>query len=61
MDEPLLTPEQVSEMLQIPVGTLYAWRYRGQGPPSSRCGRHIRYRRAAVEKWVLDREAAGAR
>ena len=39
-------------MLGIPVNTLYGWRCRGEGPPGYRIGRHIRYRRAAVEAWL---------
>lgn len=35
-----LTPEEVSDHLRIPVDTLYAWRYRGVGPPALRIGRH---------------------
>lgn len=36
----------------VPVATLYGWRHRGEGPPGYRVGRHVRYRRAEVEKWL---------
>ena len=39
-------------VLQPPVTTLYQWRHRGDGPPGYRIGRHVRYRRAAVEAWL---------
>ena len=39
----------VSEMLGIPVHTLYRWRYKGDGPAGYRVGRHVRYRREAVD------------
>jgi excisionase family DNA binding protein len=52
MAEPLLTPEQLSEELSIPVGTLYQWRYRKTGPPVLRVGRHLRYRRSQVDAWL---------
>ena len=48
----LMTLSELAEMLGIPVNTLYGWRCRGEGPPGYRIGRHIRYRRAAVEEWL---------
>src|SRR5829696_8125493 len=42
----------VSEMLGIPVHTLYRWRNKGDGPVGYRVGRHVRYRREAVEAWL---------
>jgi excisionase family DNA binding protein len=48
----LMTLAELAEMLGIPVNTLYGWRCRGDGPPGYRIGRHIRYRRAAVEAWL---------
>lgn len=48
----LMTLAELSEMLGIPVNTLYGWRCRGEGPPGYRIGRHIRYRRAVVETWL---------
>ena len=50
--ERLMTSAEVAEMLCLPVDTLYAWRYRGLGPPGYRVGRYVRYRRAAVEEWL---------
>ncbi len=50
--ERLMTLAELAEMLGIPVNTLYGWRCRGEGPPGYRIGRHIRYRRAAVEEWL---------
>ena len=43
---------EVSEMLGIPVHTLYRWRHKGDGPVGYRVGRHVRYRREAVEAWL---------
>ncbi len=51
----LLSLTDVSEMLGIPVHTLYRWRYRGDGPVGYRVGRHVRYRREAVEAWLEQR------
>jgi excisionase family DNA binding protein len=51
----LMSLTEVSEMLGIPVHTLYRWRYRGDGPVGYRVGRHVRYRREAVEAWLEQR------
>lgn len=48
----LLSPQQVAEYLGIPVATLYQWRYRREGPPGFRVGRHVRYRRSDVDAWI---------
>lgn len=53
--ERLLTITELSEMLGIPVDTLYGWRHRGEGPQGYRIGRHVRYRRATVEAWLEGR------
>jgi excisionase family DNA binding protein len=53
--ERLLTIVELSEMLGIPVDTLYGWRHRGEGPQGYRIGRHVRYRRAAIEDWLEGR------
>ncbi|MCP4307575.1 MAG: helix-turn-helix domain-containing protein [bacterium] len=49
---PLMSAEDVSEWLGIPKKTLYAWRYRREGPTSLKVGRHLRYRPADVEEWL---------
>jgi excisionase family DNA binding protein len=48
----LLSLTDLSEMLGVPVHTLYRWRYKGDGPVGYRVGRHVRYRREAVEAWL---------
>ena len=53
--ERLLTITELSEMLGIPIDTLYGWRHRGEGPRGYRIGRHVRYRRAVVEAWLEGR------
>ena len=50
--ERLMTLLEVSQLLGVPVATLYAWRHRGEGPTGYRIGRHVRYRREAVEAWI---------
>jgi excisionase family DNA binding protein len=50
--ERLATPEEVASYLQVPVKTLYTWRYKGAGPRAHRVGRHLRYRWQDVEAWL---------
>ncbi len=50
--ERLMTLAELSEMLGVPVSTIYGWRCRGAGPPGYRVGRHVRFRRAAVDAWL---------
>ncbi len=51
----LLSVEDLATYLDIPVATIYAWRYRRQGPPGFRVGRHLRFRREDVERWITER------
>jgi excisionase family DNA binding protein len=55
LDERLLTVADLSEMLGVPIHTLYKWRQRGDGPAGYRVGKHLRFRRAAVEAWLEGR------
>jgi excisionase family DNA binding protein len=48
----LVTIEQVAEHLGVPVRTLYAWRYRREGPPALRVGRYLRYRWVDIDAWL---------
>lgn len=47
-----LTPQDLAELLQVPLTTIYGWRYKGAGPRGMKVGRHVRYRRADVETWL---------
>ena len=50
--ERLLTVQELADYLAVPVATLYQWRYRRDGPPGFRVGRHLRYRTSDVEDWL---------
>lgn len=58
--EPLWTPADLAIYLGIPVRTLYQWKWRGDGPPVRKVGRHLRYDPADVRRWLasLDDRAA---
>jgi excisionase family DNA binding protein len=57
--EQLMTLHEVSEMLRVPEATLYGWRYRGDGPPSYKVGRHVRYSRSGVLSWLESQRSSG--
>lgn len=48
----ILTPTDLSAALKVPLGTIYGWRYRGKGPRGIRVGKHVRFRRSDVERWL---------
>jgi excisionase family DNA binding protein len=48
----LLTIEQLSGYLQVPIQTIYAWRHDGVGPRALKAGRALRYRRSDVDAWL---------
>lgn len=48
----LITVEELADYLGVSVATLYQWRYRSEGPPGFRVGRHVRYRWTDIEEWI---------
>jgi excisionase family DNA binding protein len=48
----LLSPNELSAYLGVPLATIYRWRSRHEGPPGIRVGRHVRYRLGDVEHWL---------
>ena len=50
--EPLISAQDLAEYLAAPAATIYAWRYRRQGPPGLRVGKHLRYRSIDVDEWI---------
>jgi excisionase family DNA binding protein len=53
----LLSVQEVARLLQVPVGTIYQWRHRGEGPKPIRIGRHLRFDPGDVTTWVEARKA----
>lgn len=47
----MVTPTELATELGIPVKTLAEWRSRGLGPAYVKVGRHVRYRREAIDDW----------
>jgi excisionase family DNA binding protein len=59
------SPDELSELINMPLRTLETWRYNGEGPAFHRFGTRVRYAKADVDRWLaerrIDREPARAR
>ncbi|MGW3415495.1 helix-turn-helix transcriptional regulator [Streptomyces sp. NPDC000888] len=53
-----LTPDDIAEMLTVPLETVYQWRKKRTGPPGFRVGKHLRYDPVAVRRWIAERITA---
>jgi hypothetical protein len=51
-----LTKEELAAELRRNPRTLDRWDVLGVGPPRTRVGRQVLYRRATVQKWLLAQE-----
>lgn len=51
----LVSAQDLAAYLGVPVATVYSWRYRREGPPAIRIGRHLRYRWPEVQEWLDQR------
>jgi excisionase family DNA binding protein len=60
-DAVLLTIKELAAQLQIPVQSIYRWRYAGVGPKGIRIGRHVRFRQRDVDAWLDEQAAKGTR
>jgi excisionase family DNA binding protein len=52
---PLLTPEDVAELLQVDRETIYRMARRGE-LPAIKVARHWRFRAARIERWLRELE-----
>lgn len=48
-------PTELAQWLQVSVQTVYDWNSKGTGPQAHKIGRHLRFRRADVERWLGSR------
>jgi len=53
--EPMVTPQELADMLRVPIRTVYAWNHAGTGPPVFHIGKHARYLAADVTSWLWER------
>ena len=51
-DDRLEGPKWLAAFLDVPLATVYKWSSEGTGPRSIRVGKHLRYRRADVDRWL---------
>jgi excisionase family DNA binding protein len=50
--EQLISIDELSEYLGVPVKTIYDWRLTGNGPCAIRVGRHLKYAVSDVRDWL---------
>ena len=55
MDSDLLTPVELSEMLDVTLGTLANWRSYGHGPKYTKVGGRVRYPQTEINQWLKNR------
>jgi DNA-binding transcriptional MerR regulator len=48
------TPEELSALVKVPVGTLKYWRQIRYGPKFTNVGRRVRYPGTEVDQWLED-------
>jgi hypothetical protein len=54
-----LTKEEAAAELKVCERTLDRWRRLGEGPPITKLGRRILYRRSSSQAWLRARERQG--
>lgn len=47
--------EDLAAELGVPTRTIYTWRYKGTGPRAGVFGKHLRFRREDVDRWIATR------
>ena len=52
--EEMLAPQEACRFLRVPEGTLRYWRHLGAGTRSFKLGRHVRYWRADLVRWLTE-------
>ena len=57
----LMSIPEVARYLSVPEATLRYWRYQGTGPRSIKVGRHVRYQRSEVERYLRELQAGASR
>lgn len=56
MDTEFLTVEEVAGYLRLPLSTVYKL-VQDKKLPGFKVGKHWRFRRETIEKWIIDQEA----
>ena len=53
------TPDEAAAELKICERTLDRWRRLDEGPPITKLGRRVLYRRSSLQAWIRTREHRG--
>lgn len=53
-----LTPDDIADIFDVPLETVYQWRKKRTGPPGFRIGKHLRYDPSDVRAYVAQRKSA---
>jgi excisionase family DNA binding protein len=53
----IMTTAEVADMLQVSVSTLKYWLYCDKAPASIKIGKHRRFRRSDVQRWIDEHTA----
>ncbi len=56
MDSEFLTAEEVAEYLRLPLSTVYKL-VQEKRLPGFKVGKHWRFRKDSIEKWIKDQES----
>ena len=56
--EKLLTPKELSDLLQVKVSTIYSWTHM-EFIPHIKVGRLLRFKEEEIDKWMKARECNG--
>jgi excisionase family DNA binding protein len=52
--EPLMSIEDLSRYLSVPVATIYDWRVDGKGPRAIKIGRYVKFTLSDVKAWLSE-------
>jgi len=58
MDSNYYTPQELAEHLGVKLSTIYNWSHIGL-LPTTKIGKFIRFRKKAIDEWLLKREKKG--
>lgn len=61
LSEEFLTESQFAALMSKSIRTIRLWQQLRVGPPRIKCGKTVRYRRAAIEQWLRSRESKPCR
>ena len=53
-NDQIFSIEEAAAFCHAAIGTMRYWRQRGEGPPSFKIGRHVRYWRSELVRWLVE-------